>query len=950
MLLNLSRHYPVGAHVIIRDTEWRITEVNHLSGGNDFRLVCVGLSDLIRGRKGIFFSSLENDIRLLLPEDTVLKQDDSPGFIKSKLFIEATIRSAPKTDNTKIYVGNKAAMDPLPYQFDPTIQALSQTKPRILIADAVGIGKTLEAGILTSELMIRGRARRILVVATKAMLLQFQQEFWNRFSIPLCRLDSVGIQRCINKIPTNKNPFDYFDKSIISVDTLKQNEFLSYLEKAHWDLIIIDEAHNVATRGDGRSQRARLANLLSKHSDSMIMLTATPHDGSSKSFASLLNILDPTAISDDEQYKADDFIDKGLVIRRFKADIREQIEKDFPQRKIETKEIEASSIENEVFEEIENLFNKEKQEDKTIAGHHLFSSILTKAIFSSPVACESVLKHRISRLKKKDNINEKEIALLNNLLLKVQSISVADFGKFNWLVKFLNEDQSYSWNKSDPKDRLVIFTESIPTLEFLSKELPSKLGLKDNQFASIHGGMQDSEISEKVNEFNKESSPIRLFICSDVASEGINLHHLSHRMIHFDLPWSLMTFQQRNGRIDRYGQTRQPYILYLQTIAANKKAKDDAYILERLQQKDEQAQINIDDPSEFIKTKDEQENDTFSMIEGTFETNNLNLYDIFNLDKTTDDEGKKTTKFARVMSSDEYQDHLAKIDSVFNSDLEYAGNVLKFKAAQEKLDNEKELYFEISEHSLSLEIDNVLKMRLPPEILPKNNRITLTDDKKLLNKEFELVRTSDEDWPAKQLLYPLHPVLSYLTDYSLSVMGRHTAPILSMNSLSSSEVYVLLQGGYPNRRGYTPVHGLYSVFFNQNISEILTFNETIEKLGLNKQLTNTCIPISSESLESYVRDAIKKVSEILKTEKQTFEAHIKKDLSENLSALESLKSKHVNFFNSLYADSRQKALLTNKQREIEENFTNLRNYMKDTAELENDPYIQIIAVIAGTRG
>jgi len=950
MLLNLSRLYPVGAHVIIRDTEWRITEVNPLHGGQDYRLVCFGLSELVRGRKGIFFSSLEKDIRLLLPEDTVLKQDDSSGFIKSKLFIEATIRSAPKTDNSKIYVGNKAAMDPLPYQFDPTIQALSQTKPRILIADAVGIGKTLEAGILTSELMIRGRARRILVVATKAMLLQFQQEFWNRFAIPLCRLDSVGIQRCINKIPTNKNPFDYFDKSIISVDTLKQNEFLSYLEKAHWDLIIIDEAHNVATRGDGRSQRARLANLLSKHSDSMIMLTATPHDGSSKSFASLLNILDPTAISNDEKYKAEDFIDKGLVIRRFKADIRDQIEKDFPQRKIETKEIDASSIENEVFEEIESLFNKEKQEEKKSSGHHLFSSILTKAIFSSPIACESVLTNRIAKLEKKENHDDSEIALLSNLLLKVKSISVSNFSKFNWLVKFLNDDQSYSWNKTDPKDRLVIFTESIPTLEFLAKELPSKIGLKANQVVAIHGGMQDRDISEKVNEFNKETSTIRLFLCSDVASEGINLHHLSHRMIHFDLPWSLMTFQQRNGRIDRYGQTRQPYILYLQTIAANKKARDDAYILERLQQKDEQAQVNIDDPSEFIKNKDEQENDTFYMIEGTFEANNLNLYDFFNLDEKTEDEGKKTTKFARVMSSDEYQEHLAKTDSVFKSDLEYAGNVLKFKSAQEKLNNEKELYFEISDHNLSLEIDNALKMRLPPEILPKSNRITLTDDKKLLDKEFELVRTSDEDWPAKQLLYPLHPVLSYLTDYSLSVMGRHTAPILSMNSLSSSEVYVLLQGGYPNRRGYTPVHGLYSVFFNQKGSEILSFNETVEKIGLNKELTNTCIPISSESLESYVRDAIKKVSEILKTEKQKFEEHVKKDLKERLSSLESLKTKHMDFFYSLYDDSRQKNLLNIKQGEIEENFKNIRDYMKDTAELERDPYIQIIAVISGTRG
>lgn len=96
-------------------------------------------------------------------------------------------------------------MDALPYQFFPALQALKSPRARILIADAVGIGKTLEAGILVSELMARGR--RILVLATKAMLLQFQQKFWNRFSIPLASLDSDGIRSIRNKIPANHNPF-----------------------------------------------------------------------------------------------------------------------------------------------------------------------------------------------------------------------------------------------------------------------------------------------------------------------------------------------------------------------------------------------------------------------------------------------------------------------------------------------------------------------------------------------------------------------------------------------------------------------------------------------------------------------------------------------------------------------------------------------------------------------
>lgn len=950
-------NYPVGAHVIIRDAEWRIIEVQHTTN-NNFRLTCTGLSDLVRGRKGIFYTGLEDDVKILLPDETELKQDDSPGFIKSRLYIESVLRSAPRTNPGKIYVADKAAMDALPYQFDPTIQALSQTKPRILIADAVGIGKTLEAGILTSELMARGRARRILVVATKAMLLQFQQEFWNRFAIPLCRLDSIGIQRCINRIPVNRNPFDYFDKSIISMDTLKQPEFLSYLEKAQWDLIIIDEAHNVASRGNKRSDRANLANVLAKRTDSLIMLTATPHDGSAKSFASLLNILDPTAIPDPENYRAEDFLDKGLVIRRFKSDIKNQVAKEFPERVIKTQKVDATPQENLVFAEIEKLFIKEKTESKKVKGNHLFSSVLTKAVFSSPAACESVLKNSIAKLEKKGNADPDEISRLKEIRYLVNDISVEHFSKFNWLVDYLNGSE-FGWDRKDPPDRLVIFTESIPTLEFLEKELPSRIGFgKDKkQVVTLHGEMQESDIAERVNDFNKESSKARLLICSDVASEGINLHHLSHRMIHFDLPWSLMTFQQRNGRIDRYGQSRQPYIMYLQTIADNKKAKDDAYILERLQQKDEQAQKNIDDPSEFLKSKDEQEKDTFNLIEGNTDIvsadteepdEDFNLFDFFSSSES-DNIDSKSSAFAKVMTDEEYRTHIDSHYSLFKDDFEFVKTALKLKSEAEKNNGQNQLYFEVENRNLILEIDNNLRYRLPPEIIPVNGRITLTDDKKLLEKEFELARSSDEDWPAKQLLCPLHPVAQYLTDYYLSAMGRHSAPVLNLNTLHSDDAYILIQGGYPNRRGYIPVHDIFAVHWHKNDYKLLRMEQFAEKVSLDSELSNTGVPVDMDKLKSLVKPSVDAVNAELIEMKTRFVGSHQKELDEKLKELSCLKDKKMDVIRQSYKNNAQSGIFNARQAEIEEDFNALNNYIKDTAKLENKPYIQLIAVITGNK-
>jgi len=483
----MGYNFAPGARVEIRDAEWIIRRVD-LTSDNGYQLTCDGISELVRGKEAVFLTQLEDqdNVKILDPATTALVQDKSNSFEQSLLYIESQLRQATANDE-KIHVAHLAAMDLVPYQLDPTLQALKQPRQRILIADAVGLGKTLEAGILVTELMQRGRGKRILVLTLKSMMTQFQKEFWNRFTIPLTRLDSAGLQRVRSRIPGNHNPFYYYDKSIISIDTLKQdNEFKTYLEQAYWDIIVIDEAHNVADRGTS-SQRAALAQLLANRSDTLIMLSATPHDGRAKSFASLMNMLDPTAISDTENYVKEDFNNKGLVVRRFKKDIRDQVDSEFKERTVHSLKHEASPQEEAAYDALLNIpFTYKGIFDPKRQGH-LIRIGLQKALFSSPRACRVSIDERLKKLNSIEPISEAvqaEINGLDFLKLAIDNIDINVWAKYKDFIKLIKSNE-FDWKKTNTEDRLVIFSERIETLKFLEEQLSADLKLKDNQITIL---------------------------------------------------------------------------------------------------------------------------------------------------------------------------------------------------------------------------------------------------------------------------------------------------------------------------------------------------------------------------------------------------------------------------------------------------------------------------------
>ncbi|MFT3770142.1 MAG: SNF2-related protein [Minicystis sp.] len=605
---------PPGSRVRVRGEEWAVERSLPLPQGG-VAVHVQGLSELVRHHKAIFVTGLDR-VEVLRPEDTKLVADDSPGYRRTRLFLETLLRRTPPTD-ARIHLAHRAALDLMPYQLQPTHKALGALRPRLLIADGTGLGKTVEVGILLAELIKRGRARRILVVAIKSMLAQLQRELWARFTIPLVRLDSEGLRRVEQKIPSNRNPFSYYDRCIISVDTLKNNpRYRAWLEHIRWDVIVVDECHNVANRG---SQREQLARLLAAQCDALVLTSATPHNGRPESFANLMRMLDPTAIADERSFAREDV--QHLFVRRFKKDVEGQAGESLRERRVHVHQEEASAAEEEALAalhalELRNLGRKRHAIDK------LLRWALVKAFLSSPQAALDTLDERIKKTEEAIAPDHKEgphpyAVLLRNDLGKLRdardkvaaATSPSAFGKLNRLVKEL---RALGFTGKATSPRVVIFSERIATLDLLQKEIAREFSISNA--AEVIGRFDASDLTdvqqrEVVESFGREHSPMRLLLASDAASEGVNLHYHCAQLFHFDIPWSLIRLTQRNGRIDRFGQKHEPHLRYLMT--RTKDATADQHVAARLVEKEDAASKQLGDVGTLLGLYDPEAEDKY---------------------------------------------------------------------------------------------------------------------------------------------------------------------------------------------------------------------------------------------------------------------------------------------------------------------------------------------------
>lgn len=521
------------------------------------------------------------------------------------------------------------------FQLVPLLKALRMPRVSLLLADDVGLGKTIEAGLVLRELILRRRVRRALIICPAALRTQWKEEMEEKFSLPFDIVDRGRTHDLQKRMGLDANPWRTFSRIITSADYLKQPHVLEQFRAAcqpqaqdrseeasarlPWDVLIVDEAHNHAPTPFGEeSQLTKMLRTIAPWCEHRLFLTATPHNGFTRTFTGMLEILDPVRFTQKSDELSEPEKDRvaHVVVRRMKSEINERTDPPrFASRQIEALDIQLADAERGLSRAYqafrERVHQVIRSGDRTNRQAGSFAvEILGKRLLSCPVtfadswhrymegmaaeegaeaeevrAAERAWKEDIDDDRETEERSghaaqtvgawlqplagelEEEMAAIDRALARLvldeteEDQEVVDLdpsvdSRFDALCGLVERRLMDEDDEFRDDERLVVFTEYKTTLDYLERRLGERHS-GEGRILTLFGGMDETERDEIKAAFNDPADPVRILLATDAAAEGLNLQETARYVLHYDIPWNPARLEQRNGRLDRHGQARE---------------------------------------------------------------------------------------------------------------------------------------------------------------------------------------------------------------------------------------------------------------------------------------------------------------------------------------------------------------------------------------------------------
>lgn len=515
------------------------------------------------------------------------------------------------------------------YQLDAVVRAIQMPRANLLIADEVGFGKSIEAGLVCQELLLRHRARKILVVCTATLQIQWRDQMRDKFGLEFRIVDAELMKQLRRERGLHINPWIHFPRLITSIDFLKRERPMRLMSQAlpaegevvyprRFDLLIVDEAHNIAPSGRGRyaldSLRTHAIRRLAPHFEHKLFLSGTPHNGYQESFTALLELLDSQRFARGVEPNHEQL--GAVMVRRLKSELPARWDgtPQFPPRVLEAIEVNYTQQEREAHQLLRRYSESRLhtvaagRETERVATEFVLK-LLKKRLFSSPHAFAltlerhrhslttaqqhtpglrqvnmGILRQQIERAEEDYGIEEDfeeavgdvleestrlfrepspaEQRLLDEMQRWAIQASTRPDSKTAELIAWLRRELLPDGQWSDR--RAIIFTEYRDTQKWLVDMLESAGLTRGERLMTLYGGMDPKERERMKAAFQAHPSisPVRILLATDAASEGIDLQNHCSRLIHFEIPWNPNRMEQRNGRIDRHGQHAPKVLIY----------------------------------------------------------------------------------------------------------------------------------------------------------------------------------------------------------------------------------------------------------------------------------------------------------------------------------------------------------------------------------------------------